>query len=181
MYYFDESGDPGDARQKSNTDYFVIAIYKENSLNNTKDLIAKIRRNLKISDNKKELKWFRFSKEDRTEFEKIYISHILEKTFVICCKKHKSHIFGEKLYEQMLLKLIKEFQLVGKYVYVGEYLARLVENIHIQFKINGSKVTFKNSTDKNVLGIQIADLVAGYFRSKLEKKENTNNKNVINF
>ena len=66
QYYLDESGNTGDVKNNSNTNFFVIAIYISGSNEELSLIKKKLRKELNI--NSKSFKWNKTDKSRRSKF-----------------------------------------------------------------------------------------------------------------
>ena len=178
--YFDESGDTGDVKSKSNTNFFDIALYVEKDSNDTVVLIQKIRQEFNLKDYQI-LKWNKLSWENKVKFKNFCNGNLSEITYFIWSDKKNIDIFGEDLYRNMLYKLIKENNLYGRFNYDGDHMFNLVSKVKRLLKTFGVKSFFENLETQENFGIQIADLCAGYLNWCLENKIDTKFKNIIKF
>lgn len=178
--YFDESGDTGDVKNKSNTNFFDIALYTESTIEETEILAQKIRSEFGLKSYQI-FKWNKFSKENKIKFKIFFEKNLMNNTCLIWCDKRNIDIFGEDLYRNMLFKLIKENNLKGKVKYDGDHLYKLADKVRVNLNIFGLKVHFENVETNINLGVQIADLCAGYLQWCLENKMDLNMKNIIKF
>ena len=181
QYYFDESGDLGNISNRSNTNFFVIAIYRENSPEETRVIFDKIRTKLQIDSKVTEVKWRKLHKSQKNKFENIFHGLLDHKLFLIYCDKAETNSLSIETFTEMIKSLISNFSLFGKYKFEGLHLSRYLEKTRKEFKINNKKVSFQNSDTKKNPGIQICDLAAGFIHYKRERKEEVNFKNVIKF
>ncbi len=160
-YYFDESGDAGSLNKNSNTTNFSMCIYKETDPEITKDFINKLRNKFKID--RKELKWYRFSKNMRTEFKRF--KHILDDNiYTLNIIKKNINAFGEYLFIDTIQSLIINNNINGEIFYDGDHLTRTLHKVKLLLKVKNIKVKFVNKSSSDMLGIQIADIYAGYIR-----------------
>ncbi len=165
-YYFDESGDTGNTSNKSNTSTFSVCIYCEKNKFESVDFLNKLKQDLKI--NREEVKWYRLNKNMRNIFAaKKYETENNVSYSVI--NKNESKTFGEKLFEEMLIKIIIENKMQGKVFYDGDHLTNIMHKISKKMKEHDLKVRFINKDTKNIPGIQIADLYAGLARHRYKK------------
>ncbi len=156
--YFDESGDAGSLERKSNTKNFSLCIYAEDNFEETRNFLLKVRKDFNIK--RREVKWYKMDKVMRSNFLKQ--KYNLDKNiFCIVCNKIKSKVFGEELFEDMLIDLIIKNKLSGKVFYDGDHLSKMLHKVSSTLKERNLKVRFINKSSTKEIGIQVSDLYAG--------------------
>lgn len=160
MIFLDESG--VDKGNNTNSPFFVVSVVNlldhESENNKIRDI---------LKHKQERLKWQKLTKEEKSKFFE-YAKGIKYK--IDCVYNKKENIEASYL-NLLYLILSKNSYNKEKIIYEGLHLNSIFEKVRKLLKIkNRILISFRESEDNEKLGIQIADLWAGFINHSLKKK-----------
>ena len=163
MIFIDESGDDGDL-EKSAQDFFVVsAVFT--SLELAKKENVKIRKILQYKN--LDMKWRKLTRKQKIIFE-TYSKNISYKIDFVYTNKKEN---GDK-YQDLLPTLLERNKLEGETVlYKGSHMVKMVSRIVQKIRRRKIKLIHREVNTEEMVGIEIADLWAGYEHYNLRNRQ----------
>ena len=175
MLYLDESGDDGQISE-TGSDFFIVCVYFD-EISTYKKVNKSIRDFLDYKNI--DLKWNKLTKNQKSLFLE-YVKGVDYKVFSIGVDKAKIKDFsyGNMLYNLLIKTQIKK----GKVVYKGLHLKNTFAKVSFRLKSFDKRITFVEQKNTEYLGVEIADIFAGYVHHCMRYKIKINDSiNFINF
>lgn len=165
MVFIDESGDDGNT-EKSSGQFFVVSILF-GSLTHAKMENINLRKILNYK--KSELKWNKLSKEQKSVFRS-YSKKVIYKWDYIYVDKNRDKKV-QKYYDLILELFLRHKISIQKktVLYKGEHLIKMFSKVAKELSKRGVKISHREIRSEEVVGIEIADLWAGFIHSELRK------------
>ncbi len=160
MIFIDESGDDGNTN-KSSQKFFVVSAYFDDVKLYTEEN-QKLRRLLNYK--KIEMKWNKLDHKQKEFFDK-YTKSVNYKIDYFVLDKQKSNF----KYKDILMELLGRNNINKNLIlYKGEHMTRMMAEVLHKLKKYKVRASHREIIDQECLGIEIADLWAGYIRQKNE-------------